>query len=296
MITRFFDLAIIVLLALTLAACAGTAVDSAAKQEAAGAPAAPSDEAITVLSDAPTTEAVTEVITAEPPEETIEEPVIETPSETSAPEAAADAPVEAAEEAAVELTEEVTVSSIPRRFRIIPEESQASYEVDEEFFNRDVRFFTAIGVTNEINGQFQANFQGDQIELESGQFTVDLSTLTSDSPRRDRAIRERWLESNTYPLAEFTVTEVRDLPETYTEGEAMMFTVIGDMTIRQVTRPLEFDMTAQVAGDTITGTGTTNLLMKDFGFDPPNILNILTVTDGVTVTMEFTAQEVTGGS
>jgi hypothetical protein len=31
--------------------------------------------------------------------------------------------------------------------------------------------------------------------------------------------------------------------------------------------------------------------MKDFGFDPPNVAGMLTVEDGVTVTINFTAKE-----
>jgi hypothetical protein len=31
--------------------------------------------------------------------------------------------------------------------------------------------------------------------------------------------------------------------------------------------------------------------MKDFGFDPPSIAGMLTVQDGVTITVNFTAKE-----
>jgi hypothetical protein len=34
--------------------------------------------------------------------------------------------------------------------------------------------------------------------------------------------------------------------------------------------------------------------MKDYGFDPPSILNVLKVTDSETVTVEFMAEEVDG--
>ena len=49
-------------------------------------------------------------------------------------------------------------------------------------------------------------------------------------------------------------------------------------------------MTAKVDGDTLSGTGVTSLLMKDFGFDPPDIAGMLKVTDGVSVTVKFVAQ------
>jgi len=64
------------------------------------------------------------------------------------------------------------------------------------------------------------------------------------------------------------------------------------MTIREVTNPLTWDMTASIDGDTLAGTATTFFYMKDYGFDPPDIAGILRVTDGVTVTVDFVAQEV----
>jgi hypothetical protein len=51
-------------------------------------------------------------------------------------------------------------------------------------------------------------------------------------------------------------------------------------------------MTANLDGETLSGSASTFLYMRDFGFEPPDIAGILRVTDGVTVTVNFTAQEV----
>ena len=120
---------------------------------------------------------------------------------------------------------------------------------------------------------------------------MDLRTLISDSSRRDRRIRRQWLESNRYPIAEFIPTGIEDFPEDAAEGQDVSFKIVGDMTIREVTIPLTFDVTARLEGDIFTGTATTNLLMKDFGFDPPEVLGFLKVKDGVKVTVNFTATE-----
>lgn len=178
-----------------------------------------------------------------------------------------------------------------KTYRLIPEQSEASYEVEEEFFNQDMPFFTAIGRTSEIEGEFQVKFEDNQVSLEAGQFVVDLRTLTSNDSRRDRRIRNSWLESNKFPLAEFRVTGLEDFPANAAEGQEVAFKVVGDMTIREVTHPLTFDTIARLEGDTFTGTATTQLFMRDFGFEPPEILGILKVTDGVTVTVKFTAKE-----
>jgi hypothetical protein len=64
------------------------------------------------------------------------------------------------------------------------------------------------------------------------------------------------------------------------------------MTIRDVTQPVRWDMTARLDGETLSGNASTFLYMRDFGFEPPDMAGILRVTDGVTVTVQFTAEEV----
>jgi polyisoprenoid-binding protein YceI len=176
-----------------------------------------------------------------------------------------------------------------RTFKIVPEQTEASYEVQEQFLSRDLPSM-AVGKTNAVEGEFQFSLNGKP----TGQITkitVDLSTLTSDDSRRDNRIRRQWLESEKYPLATFTSTDVQNIPESYTEGQQVSFKLVGNMTIREVTKPVTFDVVGTLQGDTVTGTATTQIMMKDFGFDPPSVAGMLTVKDGVTVKVNFTAKE-----
>jgi polyisoprenoid-binding protein YceI len=179
-----------------------------------------------------------------------------------------------------------------RVFAIVPEQSQAQYAVEEEFFGQAVPFVTAVGTTKAIDGSVTLDFAEGGVSIADSTFTVDISTLVSDSPRRDRAIRDRWLESSRYPLATFVATGVENLPEGADFGQDVSFQVVGDMTVREVTQPLTWDMTARLDGGTLSGSASTFLLMRDFGFEPPDIAGILKVTDGVTVTVQFAAEEV----
>jgi len=86
-----------------------------------------------------------------------------------------------------------------RQFVILAEESQASYIVEEEFFQGAVdRLGEALGLTDtvgstsEIEGDLQLT---DSLAFESGQFVVNIRSLTSNQTRRDDRIREEWLES-----------------------------------------------------------------------------------------------------
>jgi polyisoprenoid-binding protein YceI len=199
------------------------------------------------------------------------------------------APTAAPADAATAAPASSGAASGARTFTIVSEQSEASYEVQEQFLSRDLPN-QAIGKTNAVAGEFQFSLDG-KPSGKVTKITVDLSKLTSDESRRDNRIRTQWLESNKYPNAIFTSTDAQGLPESYTEGQDVSFKLTGDMTIRDVTKPVTFDVTGKLVGDTITGSATTQILMKDFGIDPPNIAGMLTVKDGVTVKLNFTAKE-----
>jgi polyisoprenoid-binding protein YceI len=174
-------------------------------------------------------------------------------------------------------------------FRVVPEQSEASYAVREHIF-RLPSPQTTIGVSKALDGEFQLALKDGKPVFEKSTLKVDLRKLTSDQSRRDQYIRENNLESNTFPFAEFAATSVDGFPTDAAEGKEMRFQVTGNMKIHDATKPLTFDVRATLAGDTLTGTGTTFLLMKDFGFDAPDIIGLLQVTDGVTVTVKGTAK------
>ena len=149
-----------------------------------------------------------------------------------------------------------------------------------------------VGTTSAIEGSVSLALGETSVAVQENEFTVDLRTLASDSPRRDNAIRGRFLQSDTYPWATFTATEVAELPADAALGAPVSFKLAGDMTIREITNPLTWDVTATLDGATLSGTAVTNLLMADYGFAAPDIAGMLRVTDGVTVTVNFVAQEI----
>lgn len=189
-------------------------------------------------------------------------------------------------------TDTTAPSSVPTgavTYKIVPGESTLQYEVGETFINENNRFNVAIGVTPQVSGEITvdtANPQNSAI----GVISADVSQFTSDSSRRDNAIRGRFLESSRYPMVTFTPTSIEGLPETYQEGQEIAFKVTGDLTIRQTTRPVSFDVTARLEGGALTGQAVTTILMSDFGFGPISIGGILNTEDQAKVTLNFVAR------
>lgn len=173
-------------------------------------------------------------------------------------------------------------------FTIIPRESTVTYEVGEVFLNQGNAFNLAVGVTPAVSGEILVDRENPQ-NSSVGVVTVDISQFTSDSQRRDNAIRERFLQSAQFPNAVFNPTGIQGLPGSYQEGEQISFQVTGDLTVRDVTRPVTFDVTLVGEGDMMTGEATTMILMSDFGFGPISIAGILNTEDEVNVKFEFVA-------
>ncbi|MFP4440398.1 MAG: YceI family protein [Chloroflexaceae bacterium] len=287
---------------LFLAACGDSPQSAATVPTATSTAAAPTEAPTTAPTEVPTMEptevpttAPTEAAAAtEPAEDAATEPTempAVAPAEDAATEPTEMPAVAPAEDAATEPTEtaQTDAASTAQRYLIVPTESEVRYEVEETFLREGNRLATAIGVTQEIEGAITVDPENPQNST-VGVITIDISAFTSDEDRRDQAIRDRWLESATYPIATFEPTEITGLPETYTEGEELSFQVTGDMTVRETTNPVTFDVTAQVMDGELVGTATTDIKMTDFGFDPPDIAGILRAEDDVRLIFDFVAR------
>jgi polyisoprenoid-binding protein YceI len=219
---------------------------------------------------APVESSLPESIETEPPASpTEQEPV----KETAAPEAQGE------ESAGAEVV----------TYFLVPGESSLTYEVGETFFGQNNRFNVAVGTTTTVNGEIRVDVNQPQ-NSSLGTFTADISEFQSDSARRDNALRGRFLESSRYPTVTFVPAEISGLPQAYNSGETIQFQVSGDLTIRDVTRPVTFDVTAQLQDGTLSGTAATTILMSDFEFGPISIAGMLGTEDEVRVTLNFVAR------
>jgi polyisoprenoid-binding protein YceI len=177
-----------------------------------------------------------------------------------------------------------------KRFAIDPQASEASYHVGETFFENN-EFKVAVGVTHGIQGDVYVDRAHPNLSL-VGPITVNVNQFTSDSRRRDDAIRRRWLESDTYPTAVFRPSSIEGLPKTYTAGQTVPVRVAGALTVHNVTEPVVFSGALRLSGNELRGSVETTVLMTDFGFDPPSIM-MLKTENKATLDFQFTARPAT---
>jgi polyisoprenoid-binding protein YceI len=175
--------------------------------------------------------------------------------------------------------------------------SQASFIASEEFFADALAKYgieagnnVVVGTTPGVTGEIQLDFDNAE-PLQNAQFTVDMAGLQTDQNQRDNWLKDNAIQTNAFPESTFTATSVTGLPATLHEGEEISFQLNGDLTVRDVTRNVTFDVTAVITGNTLQGTAVLDLNMSDFGIAPPDFVNTLTVNDPFTIEVQLTARE-----
>ena len=171
------------------------------------------------------------------------------------------------------------------RLVLAPEGNEARYLVTEQLARLNLPT-DAVGVTDDLTGQLVLNADGTIDPIQSF-FTVDLSSLESDSARRDNFLRNNTLQTGTYPTAVFTPTEAIGLPWPPPADGPVSFQLSGDLTIRDVTRPVTWDFAGQVSGDALTGTAHTAFTFGEFELDQPRVPVVLSVEDNIRLELDL---------
>src|SRR5690242_5614978 len=165
--------------------------------------------------------------------------------------------------------------------------SHASYHAHEQLAGRNLPS-EAVGTSSGVSGSIVLKPDGSADQAQS-QINVDLSALASDESRRDNFIKGNTLQTNQFPMATFTPRDVQGLPNPLPESGSATFQLVGDLTVHGVTKPATWQVTAQFAPTTVSGNATTDVNISDFGMTPPKAGPVLSIQDGLTLELAFTA-------
>ena len=171
-------------------------------------------------------------------------------------------------------------------YTIVPEESAARYRVQEEL--AQVGETEAVGQTQAIIGQF--GFGEDGLPLACSRFDVDLRTLQSDQAKRDNYLYTNTLEAETYPLTTFVLRDVEGIDAPLAEGEETTLLLIGDLTLRDVTKLVAWEANVSLVDGALTGTAATEFEMPDFSIEPPSVPMVLSLDETIRLEVELTAR------
>lgn len=214
-------------------------------------------------------------------------PITAVPVVTEAPTAVA-VITETPNEPIVEETPVVTVlpESGPIVFQISQDDSQASFMIYEDLRGqpKDV-----IGTTDQVAGEIALD-KSDLSATQVGVIQVNARTLVTDDDRRNQAIRNRILNTDNYEFITFTPTGISGLEGTAAVGQEFTFQITGDLTIRDVTKPVVFDVTAQlVSEDQLTAHAETKIQRGDFNLVIPSVPSVANVGEEIALEINLVA-------
>jgi polyisoprenoid-binding protein YceI len=178
------------------------------------------------------------------------------------------------------------VSSSSVVYVILQEESEVRFTLDEVLAGVPT---TVIGVTNQVAGEIEINLENGT-ESRIGVITINARTLETDNSSRNRAINNSILQTNTYEFITFAPTSITGLPTAIVIGETYTIQITGDLTIRDVTQTVTFEVTGVVVSeDRVEGYAFTTILRSDFDLNIPSVPQVADVSDEVLLEIEFVA-------
>ena len=144
----------------------------------------------------------------------------------------------------------------------------------------------AIGVTKGVSGALVIDDAGKIVPAES-KIVVDVTQLKSDRDRRDGYVQRRTLETEKYPTVTLVPKEVTGLTTPLPDSGRASFELLGDLTVKGVTRPTTWQVNARFRGDTVSGTASTSFTFADFEMDKPKVSVVLSVQDTLHLQYDF---------
>lgn len=148
----------------------------------------------------------------------------------------------------------------------------ADYIVDSKGMHASINFrIKHLGyswLTGRFN-QFEGAFSYDENKLDATKVTINIDPASIDTnhAERDKHLRgSDFLEVKKYPESQFVSTRV----ESKGDGETTLY---GDLTLHGITKPIEIQVNSVGGGPDPWGgyrqgfSGTTKLVLKDFGLD-----------------------------
>lgn len=175
-------------------------------------------------------------------------------------------------------------------YRIDSSNSEVTFAMQEDL--RGVRT-DVVGTTNEVAGDIILDFTNPAAS-QIGTIRINARTLATDSEFRNRALRSEILQSasDEYEFIEFVPTAITGLPESVTMGETYNFEITGNLTIAAQTKEVSFTAAVTPESDTqLSGSAQATVLYADWGISIPNAPGVANVTEDVTLTIDFVAQQ-----
>jgi polyisoprenoid-binding protein YceI len=151
-------------------------------------------------------------------------------------------------------------------------DSIVGYRVNEVLFGQS---HVAAGRTNAVTGTMTIG--GTTVSAAS--VSVDMTTVSSDSERRDQQFNGRIMDTSQFPTATFTLTQPIDLSTIPSDSTPVSVTATGDLMLHGVSQPVTFPLQARRNGANIEINGNIPIVFADYGVSNPSFAGTVTTED-----------------
>jgi len=148
--------------------------------------------------------------------------------------------------------------------------SVAGYRVREQLASLPAQS-DAVGRTQSVTGTATLVAAGDSVQVTAASFTVDMTTLASDRSMRDQRLHTMGIETDLFPTSTFVLTSPIDVPAAALTGAQVDVTLVGDLTLHGVTKPVSIPAKAQLANGQVQISGSIMFPFSDYAIVAPDI-------------------------
>jgi polyisoprenoid-binding protein YceI len=171
-------------------------------------------------------------------------------------------------------------------YQIDPAASQVRFELNELLRGSPK---TVVGITDQVSGEIAADLN-DLSSVQVGEIRINARTLATDNDFRNRALNNKILNTGDYEFITFVPSAVNGLPENAALGSTIEFTIDGDLTIRDSSMPVTFNVTASPVSDTqLVGSAAATVTRADFNLVIPTVPDVADVEEEVELYIDFVA-------
>ena len=153
-------------------------------------------------------------------------------------------------------------------------DSVVGYRVKEILFGQDTE---GVGRTSDVTGSLVIANN----EVASAEFSVDMTSLISDSSRRDRQVNNRILNTATYPTATFALNDPIVLTPEALAGSDLTVNTTGTLTLRGVTKDIPVTLVARFVDNVIEVNGTIEIVFAEWQIPDPSVTAIVVEDRGL---------------
>ena len=153
-------------------------------------------------------------------------------------------------------------------------DSVVGYRVKEILFGQDTE---GVGRTSAVTGSLVIANN----EVTSAEFSVDMTTIKSDSSRRDRQVNNRILDTATFPTATFALNDPIALTPEALAGSDFTVNTTGTLTLRGVTKTVPVALTARIVDNVIEVNGNIEIVFAEWQIPDPSVSAIVVEDRGL---------------